>query len=114
MSDPETRAWLDDYCARALASFPLSRVTETFHDEMLGALPPTHLRGVPGFFISEALSDGVHAQFVRRGGRFYGGYVAIQDPASHITFERIAAFDAANPDPPVLAWYPDMAEGDAA
>ena len=99
VSDPERAA--------ALAKFPLSRVSEAFHDEMLGVLPPVHLRGAAGFFVSEAVSDDVHAQFVCREGRFYGGYVALNDPETYITWARIESFDAANPDPPVLAWYPD-------
>lgn len=41
VSDPERTA--------ALARFPLSRVSEAFHDEMLGVLPPVHLRGAAGF-----------------------------------------------------------------
>lgn len=90
-----------------LARFPLSRVSEAFHDDMLGVLPPAHILGVPGFFVIEAVIDDVHAQFVCREGRFYGGYVALKDPATYITWARIDAFDAAHPDPPVLAWYPD-------
>lgn len=98
---------------RALAAFPLSRVTEAFHDDMLGVLPPAHIQGVPGFFVSEAVTEDVHAQFVNRDGRFYGAYVALRDPATYITYARIAAFDAANPAPPVLVWYPRDGEGGA-
>jgi hypothetical protein len=108
MPDPETSARLDDYLACALASFPLSRVTKEFHDEMLGVLPPVHIKGVPGFFVSEALTDGIHAQFVN-----LVGYAAINHPPSHITYKKIAAFEAASPDPPILTWYPELA-GDAA
>ena len=64
-----------------LARFPLSRVSEAFFDEMLGVLPPAHIAGVPGFFVTEAVSDDVHAQFVHAGGRFYGGYVGLKDRA---------------------------------
>ena len=90
-----------------LARFPLSRVSEAFFDDMLGVLPPAHIAGVPGFFVSEAVCDDVHAQFVAAGGRFYGGYVGLRDRAGLITHARIAAFDAANPDAVELAWYPD-------
>jgi len=93
--------------AAALARFPLSRVTEAFHDDMLGVLPPAHIQGAPGFFASEAVTEDIHAQFVHAGARFYGAYVALRDPATWITHARIAAFDTANPDPPLLAWYPD-------
>lgn len=103
VSDPERTA--------ALARFPLSRVSEAFHDEMLGVLPPVHLRGAAGFFVSEAVTDDVHAQFVEHRGRFYGAYVALRDPATWITHAAIAAFDAAHPGPPVLDWYPGDAEG---
>ena len=101
VSDPDRAA--------ALARFPLSRVSEAFHDEMLGVLPPVHVRGAAGFFISEAVTEDVHAQFVEHRSRFYGGYVALRDPATWVTLAAIAAFDAAHPDPPVLDWYP--AEG---
>ena len=84
-------------------------MSEAFHDEMLGVLPPVHLRGAAGFFVSEAVSDDVHAQFVEHRGRFYGANVTLRDPATWITHAAIAAFDAAHPDPPVLDWYP--AEG---
>lgn len=97
-SDPERAA--------VLARFPLSRVSEAFHDEMLGVLPPVHLRGAAGFFVSEAVTDDVHAQFVVCQGRFYGAYVALRDPATWISHAAIAAYDATHPDPPVLNWYP--------
>ena len=93
-----------------LARFPLSRVSEAFFDEMLGVLPPAHIAGVPGFFVTEAVSEDIHAQFVAAGGRFYGGYVGLRDRAGLITHARIAAFDAAHPDAVELAWYPDSPE----
>lgn len=93
-----------------LASFPLSRVSEAFFDDMLGVLPPAHIAGVPGFFVTEAESEDIHAQFVAVGGRFYGGYVGLRDRAGLITHARIAAFDAAHPDAVELAWYPDAHE----
>ena len=96
-----------------LARFPLSRVSEAFFDDMLGVLPPAHIAGVPGFFITEAVCDDVHAQFVHAGGRFYGGYVGLADRAGLITHARIAEFDAAHPDAVELAWYPDSPEGAA-
>ena len=92
--------------AAEFARFPLSRVSEAFHDEMLGVLPPVHCRGAAGFFVSEAVTGDVHAQFVACNGRFYGAYVALRDRATWITHAAIAAFDAAHPDPPVLDWYP--------
>ncbi len=96
-----------------LARFPLSRVSEAFFDQMLGVLPPGHIAGVPGFFVSEAVCDDVHAQFVAVGGRFYGGYVGLRDRAGLITLARIAEFDIAHPDAAELAWYPDGPEGAA-
>ena len=93
-----------------LARFPLSRVSEAFFDDMLGVLPPAHIAGVPGFFVSEAVCDDVHAQFVAAGGRFYGGYVGLKDRAGLITHARIAEFDTAHPDAVELAWYPDSSE----
>ena len=96
-----------------LTSFPLSRVSEAFFDDMLGVLPPAHIAGVPGFFVTEPVSEDIHAQFVHRDGRFYGGYVALRDPETWITSARIAAYDVDNPYAVELAWYPDGA-GEAA
>lgn len=96
-----------------LARFPLLRVSEAFFDEMLGVLPPAHIAGVPGFFVSEAVCDDAHAQFVAAGGRFYGGYVELRDRAGLITHARIAELDTANPDAVELAWYADSPEGAA-
>jgi len=97
--------------AELLARFPLSRVSEAFHDDMLGVLPPVHIRGMPGFLVSEAVAEDVHAQFVEHRGRFYGAYVALRSPATWITPAAIAAFNVGNPDPLVLDWYPDAADG---
>ena len=97
--------------AALLARFTLSRVSEAFHDDMLGVLPPVHIQGMPGFLVSEAVTEDVHAQFVERGGRFYGAYVALRDPATWITRADITAFDIDHPDPQVLDWYPDDADG---
>lgn len=113
MTDPDSAASPSDERGRALALFPLSRVTEVFHDEMLGVLPPTHIRGAAGFFVSEAVTEDIHVQFVHSNGRFYGGYVALCDPETWITSARIAAFDVDSPNAVELAWYPDGA-GEAA
>ena len=96
-----------------LARFPLSRVSEAFFDDMLGVLPPAHIAGVPGFFVTEAVSEDIHAQFVAVGGRFYGAYVGLKDRTGLITHTRIAEFEAAHPDAVELAWYPDSPEGAA-
>ena len=57
-----------------MASFPLSRITQRFYDAMLGVLPPQYIKGVAGFFLSEAATQNIHAQFIAHGGRTYGGY----------------------------------------
>ncbi len=97
--------------AALLARFPLSRVSEAFHDDMLGVLPPVHIQGMPGFLVSEAVTEDIHAQFVERRGRFYGAYVALRDPATWITHAAILSFETAHPAPQVLDWYPDDADG---
>ncbi|WP_226019568.1 hypothetical protein [Novosphingobium sp. FKTRR1] len=101
----------DTAIAELLARFPLSRVSEAFHDDMLGVLPPVHVRGMPGFLVSEAVAEDVHAQFVEHRGRFYGAYVALRRPETWITHAGTVAFDLGHPDPPVLDWYPDAADG---
>jgi hypothetical protein len=85
-------------------------VSEAFHDDMLGVLPPVHIRGMAGFVVSEAVSEDVHAQFVQHGKRFYGAYVALRDPSTWITLGSIAAYEAAHPGAAELAWYPDKTE----
>ena len=107
MADPDSAAPPPGVRARTLAQFPLSRVSEAFHDEMLGVLSPVHIRGAAGFFVSEAVTEDIHAQFIDRDGRFYGGYVALRDPETWITSSRIAAYDVENPNAVELAWYPD-------
>ena len=92
--------------AAALARFPLSRVSEAFHDDMLTVLPPVYIRDMAGFLVSEAVCEDVHAQFVACAGRFYGAYVAVNDPATWMTWARIAKFDAAHPTASELTWYP--------
>ena len=109
MTDCRDAAGADPRAA-LLARFPLSRVSEAFHDDMLGVLPPVHIQGMPGFLVSEAVTEDVHAQFVERSGRFYGAYVALRDPATWITHAAILSFDAAHSDPRVLDWYPDDAD----
>lgn len=101
----------DAAVAELLARFPLSRVSEAFHDDMLGVLPPVHIRSMPGFLVSESVAEDVHAQFVECGGRFYGANVALRSPSTWITHAVITAFEASHPDPPVLDWYPDAADG---
>lgn len=96
--------------AATLPCFPLSRVTEAFHDEMLGALPPGQIVGMPGFFVSDAVTGDIHAQFVRCNGHFYGSYVELGNSATWITHMRIDAFDAAHPNAEELAWYPEERE----
>jgi len=113
MTNPDSPVCPSGERAHTLAQFPLSRVTEAFHDEMLGVLPPVHIRGAVGFFVSEAVAEDIHAQFVHRDGRFYGGYVALRDPETWITSARIAAYDVDHPSAVELAWYPDGA-GEAA
>src|SRR3546814_19617255 len=41
---------------------------------MIGVLPPQYIRGAAGFFLSEAATQSIHAQFIKHGGRTYGGY----------------------------------------
>jgi hypothetical protein len=47
MTDPDSAASPSDERGRTLAQFPLSRVTEVFHDEMLGVLPPATFAARP-------------------------------------------------------------------
>ncbi len=112
--DPETTAYLAEARRNALTSFPLSRVTADFHDQMLHCLPPVHRRGIPGFFVSEAQTESVHAQFVKHQGQHYGAFVDVTldptDPEGPITIAKIDAWRA-NPDNadgrPALTWFPN-------
>ena len=107
MTDPETRAFLADYKAKALASFPLSRVTRAFHDAMLNALPPVHIRAMAGFIVSEAATEDVHAQFVDAGRHCYGAYIELSKPETWITRDAINCFEAESAYPKTLEWYPE-------
>lgn len=69
-----TNAYFERTRAETLASFPLSRITQRFYDAMLGVLPPQYIKGVAGFFLSEAATQNIHAQFIVHGGCTYGGY----------------------------------------
>src|SRR3546814_11780191 len=59
-----TNAYFERTRAETLASFPLSRITQRFYDAMLVVLPPQYLKGVAGFFLSEAATQNIHAQFI--------------------------------------------------
>src|SRR3546814_12694967 len=41
---------------------------------MLGVRPPQYIKGVAGFFLSEAATQNIHAQFIVHAGCTYGGY----------------------------------------
>src|SRR3546814_70632 len=71
-----TNAYFERTRAETLASFPLSRITQRFYDAMLGVLPPQYIKGVAGFFLSEAATQNIHAQFIVHGVCTYGGYAA--------------------------------------
>lgn len=93
--------------SETLAEFPLSRVTEHFYNEMLGCLPPFHMSGAPGFFVSEAVTQGVHAQFIEHRGAFYGGYADLtRDSRKVWTVSDILALEADPASAPPLKWYP--------
>ncbi len=111
--DPETTAYLAEIKQRALQGFPLSRVTREFHDAQLNCLPPVYRRGTPGFFISEAYTERVHAQFAEYRGNFYGAYVDIDDPQSVIDQRKLEAFHALHQDDEPLSWYPDLSKASA-
>src|SRR3546814_12680903 len=64
-----TNAYFERTRAETLASFPLSRITQRFYDAMLGVLPQQYIKGVAGFFLSEAATQNIHAQFIVHGGR---------------------------------------------
>jgi|AutmiccBRH37_all_1029493.scaffolds.fasta_scaffold31018_1 hypothetical protein len=93
--------------AKALAEFPLSRVTEDFYDQMLNVLPPVHRRGCPGFFVSEALTLNVHAQFISHNGRYYGGNADLSTGGRTWSIDDVDALEASlDPATPPLSWYP--------
>src|SRR3546814_15077587 len=60
--------------AETLASFLLSRITQRFYDAMLGVLPSQYIKGVAGFFITDAATQNIHAQFIVNGGCTYRGH----------------------------------------
>ena len=93
--------------ARTMQTFPLSRVTAGFYEDMLGVLPPIYRRGQPGFFVSEAATQSIHAQFIEYNGRHYGGYADISPGGRCWSHADIDAFEAvADETTPTIGWYP--------
>ena len=94
--------------AETLASFPLSRITQRFYDAMLNALPPQYLKGADGFFLSEAATQRIHAQFIEYGGRAYAGYADLARESRKLwTVADILALEAgADEQTATLDWFP--------
>jgi len=94
--------------AETLASFPLSRITRRFYDAMLEVLPPQYVRGVAGFFLSEAATQTIHAQFIEHRGRTYGGFADLaRDSRMVWTIGDIAALEnRTGEEIPALDWFP--------
>src|SRR3546814_15263824 len=82
-----TNAYFERTRAETLASFPLSRITQRFYDAMLGVLPPQYIQGVAGFFLSDAATQNINAQFIVHGGCTAGGSAA-QDRQSVVEGKR--------------------------
>ena len=94
--------------AETLASFPLSRITRRFYEAMLGVLPPQSVWGTAGFFLSEAATQSVHAQFIEFNGRTYGGYADLaRESRKTWTIADIVALEAGADEHTVtLDWFP--------
>ena len=94
--------------AETLALFPLSRITRRFYEAMLGVLPPQYMSGVAGFFLSEAVTERIHAQFIEYNGRTYGGYADLARETRRIwTIADIVALESQAGDrTPTLDWFP--------
>jgi len=91
-----------------LARFPLTRVSEQFYDAQLTELPPIYLKNGPGFVVSEAVINRIHAQFFEWRGRFYAGYANLGSPRKVWTYEDAEALECRpESEKPTLDWYPD-------
>ena len=108
--DQETANYLAEARERALTGFPLSRITEAFYLAQLNCLPPVYKRNTPGFFICEAYTDNVHAQFIEHRGAHYAAYVDVTDKASIVDYPAINAFHDEHSDDKPLTWYPDLSK----
>lgn len=95
--------------ASTLASFPLSRISRRFYETMLEILPPQYVSGAAGFFMSEAVTQGVHAQFIEYDGQTYGGYADLARSTSKIwtTADIIALERELDGHGAPLDWFPD-------
>ena len=103
-----TDAFWDQRVERELARFPLTRVSQEFFDAQLGVLPPVYLKNGPGFVVSEAVINRVHAQFFEWRGRFYGGHANFGSPRKIWTYEDADALECRpESEKPTLDWYPD-------
>src|SRR3546814_4841304 len=95
-----TDTYFERSLAEILASFPLNRITRRFYDAMIGVLPPQYIRGAAGFFLSEAANQSIHAQFIKHGGRTYGGYADLAPGTRNIlAIAKHAALES-TPDAP--------------
>ena len=101
----EVLPW-EDFAAREtahwLGEFPLSEITEEFHDEMLNVLPPMYRQGAAGFFMCEMTSGSITSQFCRIDGRYYGAAVDLADRSTWISREKVEALPA---DRKRLEWF---------
>ena len=102
-----TSTYFERTRAETLASFPLSRITRRFYDAMLSVLPP-QLSSAAGFFLCEAATQRIHAQFIEHGGRRYGGYADLARGSRKIwTIADIIELECrADERNPTLDWFP--------
>lgn len=94
--------------AKNLAQFPLTEITEDFYDQMHDVLPPLHIRGCAGFFVSEAVTETVYSQLIEWNGRFFAGYADIAADGRVWTIadvQRIIS-DPSKSEP--IEWFPPV------
>ena len=104
-----TQAYFERSRSETLASFPLCRITRRFYEAMLGVLPPQYIRGASGFFLCEAATQGIHAQFLEHGGRTYGGYADLaRETRKAWTIDDIVELETrADERTRTFDWFPD-------
>ena len=69
-----TNAYFERTPAKTWAHFPSAGPAVVLQGVLGAFLPPQYIKGVAGFFLSEAATQNIHAQFIVHGGCTYGGY----------------------------------------
>lgn len=69
-------------------------------------LPPIYSRFSPGWFVSEAVVQRVHTQFIEHNGRYYAGYANLGADRKCWTIKDIEALERTG-NATEVDWFPE-------